>query len=108
MAIPTPTDNGKQVLVYSKPSCTACTNVKRWLTARSIPFMELDITTDENIALAKIRGIASAPMVVIQPAGAAIEDDSQAIVFSGFRPDVLQGQFPDAATTDVDVDAKAA
>jgi glutaredoxin-like protein NrdH len=52
------------VTVYSKPNCQACTATKRWLTQRSIPFIEEDITEPGNLAAAKALGHLEAPVVV--------------------------------------------
>lgn len=86
---PLPDDDSSTptVAVYSKPQCTACTNVKRWLNDRQISFDEFDITTPENLELAKAHAVLEAPMVVVNDAPAEI-------IFSGFRPDVLAHCFP--------------
>lgn len=54
-----------EIIVYSKPSCQACRLTKKWLADRGLEFTEADITTDENLALAKENGIAAAPMTSI-------------------------------------------
>lgn len=92
---PPATQNGLQVVVYSKPSgCIACTNTKRWLLEREIPFSVENILEPDYLLRAKTFGIASAPMVTVQPAGAPYAESE--IVFSEFRPDVLEVQFPPA------------
>ena len=82
--------------------------VKRWLTSREIPFQEASILDESHMELARTYGVASAPMVISsQSADSFIlpitnpdpqaEIPSDAIVFSGYRPDVLTSLFPDAS-----------
>ena len=38
----------KEVIVYSKPGCSKCVMLKKWLGVKSIEFSETDITQDEE------------------------------------------------------------
>ncbi|MFE2994239.1 glutaredoxin family protein [Nocardia sp. NPDC059246] len=54
-----------RVVLYSKPSCGQCITTAKALENRGIPFMKLDITTDNNAA-ARVRalGYQSLPVIV--------------------------------------------
>lgn len=80
----------KRIAVYSKPNCSACNSVRRWLIERDIPFEHVSLQLPENLLAAEELGIKAAPMVVVSTVGQHESD----IVFSGFRLDVLQNEFP--------------
>lgn len=68
------------VTVYtSGPSCMACTQTKRHLTRRGIPFTEQPID-DDVLAAASELGFTTAPIVC-----ATIGDTDQS--WDGYRPD---------------------
>lgn len=72
-----------EIIVYSKPSCQACRLTKKWLADRGLEFTEADITTDENLAIAKENGIAAAPMTRITRPG------HSEVFVAGFNPQAL-------------------
>lgn len=51
----------KTIRVYTKPDCSACVNVKRYLTKRDVPFVEEQLTPNK-IEAAKEIGFRSAPL----------------------------------------------
>jgi glutaredoxin-like protein NrdH len=53
------------VTVYTKPACVQCNAVKRSLRSKGIPFVEKDLTSEENaeaLKWFKSKGYASAPV----------------------------------------------
>ncbi|MFE3051585.1 glutaredoxin family protein [Nocardia sp. NPDC059239] len=53
------------VVLYSKPACGQCVATAKALTARGVPFVKVDITTDDNAA-DRVRnlGYQSLPVIV--------------------------------------------
>jgi glutaredoxin-like YruB-family protein len=45
----------KRVVVYSTPTCPACTMVKNYLRGRGIPFREVDVSRDQSAARELVR-----------------------------------------------------
>ena len=72
------------VTVYTTgPSCVKCTMTKRMLDGAGIPFVEVDVTLNENAAahayITDELGYTEAPVVVV-------DDEDH---WSGFRPDKI-------------------
>ena len=73
------------VTVYGKPACVQCRQTETVIEKAGVPFQKVDLTQDlEAFAAVKELGYASAPVVVVRPAGA----DSD-VHWSGFRPDLI-------------------
>lgn len=72
------------VTVYTAgPSCMACTQTKRHLERRGIPYTEIAIESDDAIREAAIElGLSTAPIVCVQV-------DDEGYCFDGYRPDKL-------------------
>lgn len=54
-----------QVIVYTKPACPPCEQVRRWLDQRGVAYETIDMTVDSD-AREKVMalGYAAAPVVV--------------------------------------------
>ena len=70
------------VTVHSKPACQQCTATIRKLTKEGIAHTVVQLT-DESVAAFKDAGHMQAPIVVAGD-----------LVFSGFRPDLINQHFP--------------
>ena len=71
----------KNITVYSKPNCVACTFTKKYMDENGIPYKAVDVMEDaEALALVKEHGHQGMPVVSINSF-----DES----WSGFRPDSL-------------------
>jgi glutaredoxin len=55
------------VTLYTTPGCSACAAVKRYLTARGVPFEEKDVTLDPAWLgeMKRISGVRIAPVTVV-------------------------------------------
>lgn len=67
------------ITVYSKPSCVQCTQTKKTLTKLGLPYVEVDVTEDQE-AYDKIvaLGFMAAPVVIAGERS-----------WAGFKPDRL-------------------
>ena len=71
----------KNITVYSKPNCVACTFTKKYMEENNIPYEAVDVMEDaEALELIKEHGHQGVPVVSIDNF-----DDS----WNGFRPDRL-------------------
>lgn len=108
------TDQALVLTIFSKPSCTACTNTKRKANADSLPFQEFDITDGSPWALdaMKLAGallIKEAPLVIVGPASSVPFAERQDItVWSGYRPDLLEHFSPRLRTATAEDEGQAA
>ena len=50
--------------VYTRPDCTKCPHVKKFLTSHGIPFEAVDLTEHQDIAqnIYKLTGVTSVPI----------------------------------------------
>lgn len=99
---PATSQPAKHAYVYSKPACTQCDLTKRWLATNDIPHTVLDITLPAHMELAAELNVQQAPMVILTalhpvpdfpkdvPFASKAKLPSDAIVFSGFQPDLLK------------------
>ena len=70
-----------QITVYAKPACVQCDATKRILSKYGLPFVEIDLSLNEDVVdQLKAAGWMRAP-VVMTPQGE---------VWSGFRPDRIR------------------
>lgn len=71
------------VTVYTAgPSCMACTQTKRHLDRRGIPYTEVAIDSDDKIREAAIElGLSTAPIVCVSI------DGDEGCLWDGYRPD---------------------
>ena len=76
----------KNVTLYTKKRCQQCKLTKLWLDEHSVHYKTVDIIENKEAAekLKKI-GYQTVPVVVIHA-----EPETS---WSGFRPDVLEGEF---------------
>lgn len=70
-----------QVTVYTKPDCVQCDSTKRRLREREIPFVEIDLSENEE-ALDRLRGAGWMRAPVVETADGEM--------WSGFRPDRIR------------------
>lgn len=77
----------KEVKVYTTPSCPWCQAVKQYLEERGIPYIEIDVSQDQQAALEMIQksGQMGVPVVEI--------DGEIVIGFDKERLDNLLGLF---------------
>lgn len=57
-----------QIIVYTKDCCPYCTHAKNLLSAKNLPFVEVDITHDENLrneCFSKANGQKTVPQIFI-------------------------------------------
>ena len=86
-APPTPPANRAisypKIVLYSTSWCPHCREAREYLTARTIPFMELDVETDEEAldTLITKYGTKRVPLIVIG------DDDA---VVKGFTPESFE------------------
>ncbi|WP_432482624.1 glutaredoxin domain-containing protein [Kineococcus esterisolvens] len=74
------------VTVYSQPACQPCRATKRLLEAEGIPFVEVDTSTDPDVAAALIAlGHTTSPVVTVTD-GESVQDQR----WEGFRPDRIR------------------
>lgn len=70
-----------RITVYTKPACVQCDATKRTLDKYGLPFVEIDLSVNEDVLdQLKVAGWMRAP-VVVTPQGE---------VWSGFRPDRIR------------------
>lgn len=70
-----------RITVYTKPACVQCDATRRTLSRYGLPFVEIDLSLNEDVVdQLKAAGWMRAPVVVI-PQGEA---------WSGFRPDRIR------------------
>jgi glutaredoxin len=56
----------KQIVLYSAPGCSGCEEAKKFFNEHGIPFLERDISTDEDAkSELQRRGYRATPVVVI-------------------------------------------
>ncbi len=77
----------KEVKVYTTPSCPWCAAVKQYLEERGIPYIEIDVSQDQQAALEMIEksGQMGVPVVEI--------DGEIVIGFDKERLDYLLGLY---------------
>lgn len=69
------------ITVYTKPDCVQCAATKRALTARGLPYREVDVTLDpQALAMVMRLGHRSAPVVVMEVDGQLLDH------WSGYLP----------------------
>ena len=86
----------KTVTVYTKDDCRQCVATKKWLTARSIEFAEVDILDDpKDLEAAKELGFLAAPVVVVS--FGTPKDD---VYWAGFNPSKLTEHVTTATPTE--------
>lgn len=79
----------ESLTVYTLPGCVQCTVTKRALDAAGLPYILIDLTTDEQaVELVKQLGYIQAPVVTVGDAS-----------WSGFRPDLIEAVATARATT---------
>jgi glutaredoxin-like protein NrdH len=72
-----------QIVLYTQAGCTESRKVRAWLTERSAPFTERDVSTDPDAAEALVStGIFATPLLV--------RGDTKVL---GFRPNALCAAF---------------
>jgi len=69
------------VTVYSTTSCPYCHMVKDFLTAKGVPFRDIDVGTNREAAMEMVQktGQMGVPVIAV---------DGEYVI--GFRPDVLE------------------
>jgi glutaredoxin-like YruB-family protein len=72
-----------KIVLYSTPWCPHCREAREYFTSRSIPFVELDVESDEEAMDALVTKYASkrVPLVVI--------GDDEAVI-KGFTPEMFE------------------
>ena len=74
--------------LYTQRGCRDSAKVRRWLTARGVPFVERNVTGDEAAARALLAtGVFGTPLLVV--------GDAKVI---GFRPAELANALAEGAT----------
>jgi glutaredoxin len=54
------------ITLYTTPGCEACTEARKLLNGRGLPFKEVSVTSEDDIAaLKKVAGSASVPSMVV-------------------------------------------
>ena len=90
------TPQKKTVTVSTKDDCRQCVMTKKWLTARSIEFAEVDILADpKDLEAAKSLGFGSAPVVIVS-SGVPGDD----VAWAGFNPSKLTEHLTTATPTE--------
>lgn len=73
------------IFLFTTVSCPNCPGVKKMLTERNIPFLEIDAGTKEGLELARKHGISSVPTVIV----AKDQEKAPVARFSG-APEITQ------------------
>lgn len=63
---------GKQITVYTTPTCGYCRQVKRFLTERGVEYREVDVSADEEAALKMVERTGQFGVPVIDVGGALV------------------------------------
>jgi glutaredoxin 3 len=72
-----------KIVLYSTPWCPHCREAREYLTGRNIPFVELDVETDEEAMDALVTKYATkrVPLIII--------GDDEAVI-KGFTPEMFE------------------
>ncbi|MBI2224175.1 MAG: glutaredoxin family protein [Betaproteobacteria bacterium] len=63
---------GKQITVYTMPTCGYCRQVKRFLTERGVEYREVDVSADEKAALEMVERTGQLGVPVIDVGGTLV------------------------------------
>lgn len=76
------------IKIYSTPTCPWCLLAKKYFTEKNIPFVDIDVSQDQEKAeeMVDISGQTGVPVITIEKD----QNDKEPLVITGFNRDEIE------------------